>query len=61
MEVYSIVIDESTHMKDTCKLALFVRGVTPTFDIVENVVKWIHMDTSTEGDNLERIIKGSPK
>ena len=37
LEYYSIAIDESTNLKDTCQLAaVCVRGgVTPTFDIVE--------------------------
>lgn len=37
LEYYSIAIDESTDLKDTCLLAVFVRGVTP-LDIVEEFV-----------------------
>lgn len=48
LEYYSIAIDETTDMKDTCQLAVFVRGVTQTFDIVEEFAKLIPMkDTST--------------
>ena len=58
LEYYSIAIDETTDMKDTCQLAVFVRGVTPTFDIVEEFVRLIPMkDTSTGADILQSIIK----
>ena len=47
-------------MKDTCQLAVFVRGVTPTFDIVEEFVQLIPMkDTSTGADIMQSIIKWS--
>ena len=60
LEYYSIAIDETTDMKDTCQLAVFVRGVTPTFDIIEEFVQLIPMkDTSTGADILQSIIKWS--
>ena len=43
LEYYCIAIDKSTDMTDTVKLALFLRGVTPTFDIVEEFVQLIPM------------------
>ena len=49
LEYYSIAIDESTDMTDTCQLAVFVRGITPRFDIVEEFAQLIPMkDTSLE-------------
>ena len=58
LEYYSIAIDETTDMKDTCQLAVFLRGVTPTFDIVEEFIQLLPMkDTSTGADILKSIIK----
>ena len=46
LEYHCIAIDESTDMTDTAQLALFFRGVTPTFDIVEEFVRLIPMKDS---------------
>lgn len=60
LEYYSIVIDESTDIKDTAQLAFFVRCVTPTYDIVEEFVQLDPMkDTCTGADIFESIIKWS--
>ena len=45
LEYYSIAIDETTDMKDTCQLAVFLRGVTPTFDIVEEFIQLLSIRT----------------
>ena len=46
------------NMMDTCHLAVFVRGETPTFHTVEEFVQLIHLkDTSTRADISESIIK----
>ena len=37
LEYYSIAIDKSTDMKDTCQLAVFVRGVTPNLILWKNL------------------------
>ena len=49
---YFIPIDESTDMTDTAQLALFLRGKTPTFDIVEEFVRLIPMKHTTTGADV---------
>ena len=47
-----------TVMKDTCRLAMVVRGLIPTLDAVDEFVREIVMNvTSIEADTLEVIIK----
>ena len=41
LEYYCTAIDESTDMTDTAQLALFLRSITPMFDIVEEFVQLI--------------------
>ena len=58
LEYYCIAIDESTDTTDTAQLALFLRGVTPTFDMAEEFVRLIPMkDTTTEADVFESVRK----
>ena len=58
LEYYCIAIDESTDMTDTAQLALFLRSVTPMFDIVEEFVRLIPTkDTTTGADVFERVRK----
>ncbi|XP_052831802.1 general transcription factor II-I repeat domain-containing protein 2-like isoform X2 [Octopus bimaculoides] len=58
LEYYSIAIDETTDMKNTCQLAVFMRDITPEFDIVEEFVQLIPMKhTSTGADILKSKIK----
>ena len=58
LEYYCIAIDESTNVPDTAQLALFFRGVEPTFDIVEEFVRLIPMkDTTTGADVFESVRK----
>ena len=58
LEYYCIIIDESIDMTDTAQLALFLRGVTPTFDIVEEFVRLITTkDATTGADVFESVRK----
>lgn len=60
LQYFCIAIDESTDIKDMAQLAVFVRGVTPSFEIVEEFVQLIPMkDTCTGADILESVLKMS--
>ena len=58
LKYYCIVTDESIDMTDTAQLALFLRDVTPTFDIVEEFVRLIPTkDTTTGAEVFESVRK----
>ena len=58
LEYYYIAIDESTDMTDTAQLALFLSGVAPTFDSMEEFFRLIPMkDTSTGAEVFESVRK----
>ena len=48
-DYFSVALDESTDLKDTAQLAVFIRGVMPNLDIIEEFVQLLAMnDTTTE-------------
>ena len=56
--VFSIAIDESKDATDTAQLAVFVRGVSEDFHVLEEVVKLIPMKNTTTGtDILKEILQ----
>ena len=58
LEYYCIAINEITDMTYTAQLTLFLRGVSPTFDIVEEFVRLIPIkDTNTGADVFENVRK----
>jgi len=58
LEYFSIALDESTDLRDTAQLAVFVRGVTSTVDVVEEFFQIIPMrGTCTGQDIFEALIK----
>ena len=48
-QYFSIALDESTDMKDTAQLAIFVRGVSSNFDITEEFVQLVPLTGTTTG------------
>ena len=53
----SIALDESNVLCDTAQLAVFVRGVTPDFNIVGEFVCLVPMKGRTTGVNIFNAVK----
>ena len=51
-DFFSIAIDESTDAKDTSQLAVFVRGVSPEFEITEEFLELVPMKGTTTGKDV---------
>lgn len=57
LQYFSIAVDESTDFNDTAQLAVFVRGVTSSFQVFEEFIQLIHLkDTVTGADIFEVVI-----
>ena len=49
---YSLALDECTDISDTAQLAVFVRGVTDTFEITEEFLDMASMSSTTTGQYI---------
>ena len=49
---FSIALDESTDLKDTAQLAVFIRGIMPNLNIVEELVQLMAMNDTTAGKDI---------
>jgi len=49
---YSVAIDESTDVRDTAQLAIFIRGVDSDVKIIEELVEVVPMRGTTKADDI---------
>lgn len=54
---YSLALDESTDATDTAQLAVFVRAVTPTIGIIEDLLGVCSMKDTTKGVDILKEVK----
>ena len=49
---YSLALDESTGVKDTAQLLVFIRGIDENFEITEELLSLEHFNDTTTGQDL---------
>lgn len=54
---YSITLDESTDIKDTAQLAVFIRGIDKNFFITEELLKCVPLKNTTSAQNIYQAIE----
>lgn len=52
VEYFALAIDESTCLSDTAQLAIFIRGVTYSFEVFEELLKLVSMKDRTRGVDI---------
>ncbi|KAG0718983.1 General transcription factor II-I repeat domain-containing protein 2 [Chionoecetes opilio] len=51
-DAFSLALDESTDMKDTAQLAIFIRGVTAALQVYEEFLQLVSLDGTTTGQDI---------
>ena len=49
---FSLAFDESTDANDTAQLAIFIRGITDNFGVIEEFAELISMKGTTRGEDI---------
>ena len=58
MLYYSLAVDECTDKTDTAQLAIFIRGVDNSFNVLEELLDVVSMTDRTTGENIfEAVVK----
>ena len=55
-DYFSLAFDESTDVCDTAQLAIFIRGITGNFDVIEEFAGLIPMKGTTRGEDIAQAI-----
>ena len=55
-DYFSLAFDESTDACDTAQLAIFIRGITGNFDVIEKFAELIPMKGTTRGEDIAQAI-----
>ncbi|XP_065675641.1 general transcription factor II-I repeat domain-containing protein 2A-like [Hydra vulgaris] len=56
-KAYSLALDESTDRGDTAQLAIFIRGITSNFEVIEELLDINHMKDTTRGEDILSEVK----
>ncbi|XP_065654726.1 general transcription factor II-I repeat domain-containing protein 2A-like [Hydra vulgaris] len=56
-EAYSLALDESTDRGDTAQLAIFIRGITSNFEVIEELLDINHTKDTTRGEDILSEVK----
>ena len=56
--LYSLVVDDSTDQTDIAQLAVYIRGITPEFDNIEEPANLVPLTGTTTGADIFEAVNG---
>lgn len=59
MVFYSLVLDESTDIRDTAQLEIFIRGINQEYEVVEELLDLYPMKGTTKGLDVYNALRKS--